>query len=60
MNTYEVIGSENVKYRVVVQASSQGEAEKKFFSHLRAQHDNYIDTFTSGISIEVKELVEEA
>lgn len=60
MTTYEVVGSENVKYRVIVQASSQGEAEEKFFSHLRTSHDNYIDTFTSGISIEVKELVEEA
>lgn len=60
MTTYEVVGSENVKYRVIVQANSQGEAEEKFFSCLRGNSANYIDTLTSGISIEVKELVEEA
>lgn len=60
MSTYEVVGSENVKYRVVVQANSQGEAEEKFFSSLRGSSAHYIDTLTSGISIEVKELVEEA
>lgn len=60
MTTYEVVGKETVCYRTIVQANSQAEAEEKFFSHLRAPHHNYIDTLTTGLAIEVKELVEEA